>query len=72
MSWKNLFTLNIKQLSWNGQHTIVNSFIGKIGSKSLMENNKSYILSSIFGSYLVHKNPTAKAVGVSELMINTV
>ena len=23
-----------------------------------MENNKSYIFSSIFGSYLVHKNPT--------------
>jgi ABC-type multidrug transport system permease subunit len=23
-----------------------------------MENNQSYMLSSIFGSYLVHKNPT--------------
>lgn len=23
-----------------------------------MENNQTYILSSIFGSYLVHKNPT--------------
>ena len=29
-----------------------------LDSKSLMENNQSYMLSSIFGSYLVHKNPT--------------
>ena len=29
-----------------------------IDSKSLMENNKSYIFSSIFESYLLHKNPT--------------
>ena len=32
--------------------------VGLLGSKSLMENNQSYMLSSIFGSYLVHKNPT--------------
>lgn len=37
-------------------NTIANSFIGMIGSKSLIENHESYMLSSMFGSDKVYEN----------------